>query len=63
MRLFCCFLLALSAMAQTPAAQVAAVLDDWHHAAAVADEARYFGHFAANPDFSSILAAELAIGR
>jgi uncharacterized protein (TIGR02246 family) len=26
--------------------QVAAVLDDWHQAAAAADEPRYFGHFA-----------------
>src|SRR5271170_6896753 len=55
---FCCFLLALSAMAQTPAAQVAAVLDDWHHAAAVADEARYFGHFAANGVFMGTDATE-----
>ena len=30
----------------TPEAQVAAVLDDWHAAAAAADEARYFAHFA-----------------
>ncbi len=28
-----------------PKAAVTAVLDDWHQAAAVADEARYFGHF------------------
>ncbi len=27
---------------------VAAVLDDWHKAAAAADEERYFGHFAAD---------------
>lgn len=27
-------------------APIAAVLDDWHAAAAAADEARYFGHFA-----------------
>jgi hypothetical protein len=58
MRLLCCFLLALPAMAQTPAAQVAAVLDDWHHAAAVADEARYFGHFAANGVFMGTDATE-----
>jgi hypothetical protein len=45
-------------MAQTPAAQVAAVLDDWHHAAAVADEARYFGHFAANGVFMGTDATE-----
>src|SRR6218665_1609356 len=29
----------------TPLAAVNAVLDDWHRAAAQADEARYFGHF------------------
>ena len=29
-----------------PRAAAAAVLDDWHDAAARADEARYFGHFA-----------------
>ncbi|RJS24069.1 DUF4440 domain-containing protein [Corallococcus sp. H22C18031201] len=43
-------LLLLLSAAPTPApadpkAAVAAVLDDWHRAAAVADEARYFGHF------------------
>lgn len=32
--------------APTPEAAVAAVLDDWHLAAAQADEARYFGHLA-----------------
>ena len=58
MRLLCCFLLALPALAQTPAAQVAAVLDDWHHAAAAADEARYFGHFAANGVFMGTDATE-----
>ncbi|XXF75358.1 nuclear transport factor 2 family protein [Myxococcaceae bacterium GXIMD 01537] len=31
--------------APTPAAAVSAVLDDWHRAAAQADEARYFAHF------------------
>ncbi|MCY1083103.1 nuclear transport factor 2 family protein [Archangium lansingense] len=31
--------------ATTPTAAVNAVLDDWHKAAAQADEARYFGHF------------------
>jgi hypothetical protein len=30
----------------SPEAQVSAVLDDWHAAAAAADEARYFGQFA-----------------
>jgi len=29
-----------------PVAAVSAVLEDWHAAAAAADEARYFGHFA-----------------
>jgi ketosteroid isomerase-like protein len=33
------------------AADVAAVLDDWHAAAAAADEARYFGHFTADAVF------------
>jgi ketosteroid isomerase-like protein len=33
-------------MLSSPEAQVSAVLDDWHAAAAVADEARYFAHFA-----------------
>lgn len=40
--------LALTAAAPTPAearTAVAAVLDDWHKAAAEADEARYFSHF------------------
>jgi hypothetical protein len=58
MRLLCCFLLALPAIAQTPAAQVAAVLDDWHQAAAMADEARYFGHFAPNGVFMGTDATE-----
>jgi hypothetical protein len=58
MRLLCCFLLALPVIAQTPAAQVAAVLDDWHHAAATADEARYFGHFAPNGVFMGTDATE-----
>jgi hypothetical protein len=58
MRMLCCLLLAVPALAQTPAAQVAAVLDDWHHAAAMADEARYFGHFAANGVFMGTDAAE-----
>jgi hypothetical protein len=34
-----------AAPASNPTAQVAAVLDDWHAAAAAADEARYFAHF------------------
>jgi ketosteroid isomerase-like protein len=41
------FLLLLAAAAGSPSpdAQISAVLDDWHAAAAAADEARYFGHF------------------
>jgi hypothetical protein len=39
---------AFFATAQPPAQKVAALLDDWHQAAAVADEARYFGYFAPN---------------
>lgn len=39
-------LLALTAGSPSPDAQISAVLEDWHAAAAVADEARYFGHFA-----------------
>jgi len=31
--------------APAPLAAINAVLDDWHRAAAQADEARYFGHF------------------
>ncbi|QSQ11161.1 nuclear transport factor 2 family protein [Myxococcus landrumensis] len=30
---------------EDPKVTIAAVLDDWHQAAAQADEARYFGHF------------------
>jgi hypothetical protein len=37
----------LSSPADGSAGAVSAVLDDWHAAAAAADEARYFGHFAA----------------
>jgi hypothetical protein len=55
----CLFVLAASAAsAQTPAQQVAAVLDDWHQAASVADEARYFGHFAPNGVFMGTDATE-----
>jgi hypothetical protein len=35
-------------LAAASPADVGAVLDDWHQAAAVADEARFFGHFAPN---------------
>jgi hypothetical protein len=55
----CLFALAASAAsAQTLAQQVAAVLDDWHQAASVADEARYFGHFAPNGVFMGTDATE-----
>jgi ketosteroid isomerase-like protein len=37
---------------------VAAVLDDWHAAAAAADEGRYFGHFAPGAVFLGTDAAE-----
>jgi hypothetical protein len=46
------------ASAQTPAQQIAAVIDDWHQAASVADEARYFGHFAPNGVFMGTDATE-----
>jgi hypothetical protein len=46
------------ASAQTAAQQVGAVLDDWHQAASVADEARYFGHFAPNGVFMGTDATE-----
>jgi uncharacterized protein (TIGR02246 family) len=36
---------AAAAPRTSPTAQVSAVLEDWHAAAAAADEARYFGHF------------------
>jgi len=36
---------AASASSASREREVAAVLDDWHAAAAAADEARYFGHF------------------
>jgi ketosteroid isomerase-like protein len=48
------FLLALG----TPESQVSAVLDDWHAAAAAADEARYFGHFARDAVFLGTDATE-----
>ncbi len=51
-------LLTGSAIAQDRVQQVAAVLDDWHAAASVADEPRYFGHFAANGVFMGTDATE-----
>ncbi|SRR6266496_726620 len=38
-------LLAAAAASPSPDGQISSVLDDWHAAAAAADEARYFGHF------------------
>jgi hypothetical protein len=61
MRIFVLCLLACAfttAFAQTPTEQVGAVLDDWHQAASVADEARYFGHFAPNGIFMGTDATE-----
>ena len=49
---FSCLLLADSTQ------QVAAVLDDWHSAASVADEERYFAHFAPNGVFMGTDATE-----
>jgi hypothetical protein len=51
-------LLSSSALPQDRVQQVATVLDDWHQAASVADEARYFGHFAANGIFLGTDATE-----
>jgi hypothetical protein len=39
------------ALAQTPAQKVGATIDDWHQAASVSDESRYFAHFAPNGVF------------
>ncbi|HYO55583.1 nuclear transport factor 2 family protein [Archangium sp.] len=44
--------------ASTPTAAVNAVLDDWHKAAAQADEARYFGHFTPDAVFLGTDATE-----
>ncbi|MDP1831781.1 MAG: nuclear transport factor 2 family protein [Geothrix sp.] len=47
MRLTLLFCATIALTAQSPAERViAAVLDDWHLAAAQADEGRYFGHLA-----------------
>ena len=45
------FVLLLFAAPASAEADVAAVLDDWHAAAAAAQEERYFGHFAAGAVF------------
>jgi uncharacterized protein (TIGR02246 family) len=46
------------AFSAEPESSVAAVLDDWHAAAAAADEARYFGHFAPGAVFLGTDATE-----
>jgi hypothetical protein len=46
------------AFAQSPVERITAVLDDWHHSAAIADEARYFGYFAPNGVFMGTDATE-----
>jgi ketosteroid isomerase-like protein len=43
---------------ESTVAAVAAALDDWHAAAAAADEARYFGHFAPEAVFLGTDATE-----
>lgn len=55
--LLLCTPLVLSAQAPAERA-VAAVLDDWHRAAAQADEARYFGHLAEDAVFLGTDATE-----
>jgi hypothetical protein len=54
--LFC--LTAGAGFSETNVQAVATVLDDWHQAASVADEARYFGHFAENGVFMGTDATE-----
>ena len=51
-------LLAAFAAAQDRRPQIAAVLDDWHHAASIADESRYFDHFAPQGVFMGTDATE-----
>lgn len=51
-------LFAAAAFAQTPADKVSTVLNDWHQAAAAADEPRYFNHFAPNGVFMGTDATE-----
>lgn len=50
--------LGVRAFAQTAESRVGAMLDDWHQAAAAADEARYFAHFAPNGVFMGTDATE-----
>ena len=51
-------LLLVPSPAPSSEASVAAVLDDWHAAAAVAQEERYFGHFAPGAMFLGTDATE-----
>ena len=52
------FVLICVGVPASPPADVAAVLDDWHAAAAAAQEERYFGHFAAGAVFLGTDATE-----
>jgi ketosteroid isomerase-like protein len=47
-----------SSAKEDPRPAIAAVLDDWHKAAAAADEARYFGHFTPDAVFLGTDATE-----
>ncbi|MDP9170568.1 MAG: nuclear transport factor 2 family protein [Acidobacteriota bacterium] len=61
MRVFAFCLLAVTSAqldAQLSQQSVAAVLDDWHQAASVADEPRYFGNFAPQGIFMGTDATE-----
>lgn len=51
-------LMVLMAGLPAPEAEAARVLDDWHDAAAKADEARYFGHMAEDAVFLGTDATE-----
>ena len=52
--------LALAPSGGSPAeAAVATVLDDWHAAAASADEARYFGHYDLSVPIPNMLMKEI----
>lgn len=53
-----CLLLPATALAADEKTKVNAVLDDWHKAAAQADEARYFGHFTPDAVFMGTDATE-----
>lgn len=51
MRTLAALIFILPLGAQSPSAAVASVLDDWHRAAAQADEDRYFAHMAEDAVF------------